>query len=284
MFNSVGGRDSWTPDPRRSVGRVSHQRKGDRGTNTVLCFMITTIAIFSTGCAAPLIEVVAKRQDGVINRRFFERGEKVWVTYENEDGNLTTTSGRVLHVDGDSVTLGIGWGRRIDLKYGRIHTLRRPSRDDRWFVGISRGSFSVLVPVAQEFPDEARLKGAGISLRNRTYLDGEGIFEWGGIETNFLVGGKVEGAFSTWLSISASAHFYTVIPGTYCLFGWGWVWPEPIERFRDDNQGDYERSHYRALVAPRIGFGVNRPLSKRYNIRIEAELIGVRVYFEHRLR
>ena len=238
--------------------------------STVLRFLLTAIALLATGCAAPMSKVVSTRQGGTIDQQLFEKGDKVKVTYEDEHARMKTKKGRVLHTDDDSVTLDIGWKGPIDLEYRRIHTFSRPIRVDRWFGSLSAGTFIALEEDhPQELPDFIRFTGVGSTLRYAPYSNRA-------FEVNFLMGSKEKegGRYSKWLGVTLSAHVYTIMPRTYFILGVGGiVLPLPIEWYG-------ERQNPGLL---RIGFGVESPISKRFNIRIEAELIGLRVHLEQRI-
>ena len=49
----------------------------------------------------------------------------------------------------------------------------------------------------------------------------------------------------------------------------------------DQQDDEYE---YEELGIFRIGLGMENPLSERFNMRIEADLMGLRIHFEQRLR
>ena len=56
-----------------------------------ISFIVTNIALLCTGCAAPMTEVVATRQSKTIDQNSFEEGDKVWVTYQEKIGTMTTS-------------------------------------------------------------------------------------------------------------------------------------------------------------------------------------------------
>ena len=228
--------------------------------STVLRFLLATIALLATGCAAPMTKVVATRQDGAIDQQLFKKGDEVWITYRDKYARMKTKRGRVLSTDGDSVTLDVGnWTGPIDIEYRSIQTLSRPAKD-RSYVGLSAGTLPVLVPWPQELPADILLKGAGISFRRGTYLNRD-------LEGNLSIGGKGKGV-SSWISISGSCHFYTIMPSTYFLLGMGIEWPRPYHRNFDTSSDKY-------LGFARIGLGTTKPISEYFNVRVEANLTNV---------
>ena len=238
--------------------------------NTIFRFLLAAIALFATGCAAPMSKVVSTRPGETIDQHLFKEGDKVKVTYEDEHAKMKTKKGRVLHTDDDSVTLDVGVKGPIDLEYRRIHTFSRPIRVDRWFGSLSAGTFIALEEIPQELPGFIRFTGAGSTLRYAPYSNRA-------FEANFLMGSKKRWKrFSKWLAMTLSVHVYTIIPHTYFILGLGGiVWPLPTEWYaghEPKNPG---------LI--RMGFGVEKPILKRFNVRIEAELIGLRVHLEQRI-
>ena len=250
--------------------------------DTAVRFMLASIALIATGCAAPMSKVVSARQGETIDQHLFEKGDKVKVTYEDENGKIKTKKGRVLHIDNDSVTLSVGMEvsidreyRRIplDLEYRQIHTVGRPIRVNRWFGGLSAGTFIAVIDYGpQELPGFTPFTGAGCTLRYAPYSNRA-------FEVDLLTGkkGKEWGRHSKWLAVTLSAHVYTIIPRTYFTLGAGGaigLAPIKPQDAEDDNHGIL-----------RIGLGVEIPISKRFNIRIEADLLGgLKVDFERRLR
>ena len=166
--------------------------------STKFRFLLTAIALLSTGCAAPMTEVVATRQRGTIDQHLFKEGDKVWVTYQDKEDTVTR-KGFVLGRDHDSVTLDVGRKRPADIEYRLVQTIRRPGKD-RWYVGVSAGTLSALEGQGQEFPFRRRLTGSGLSLKYAPYSNGD-------IEGNVSIGGEVEG-YPSWVSISGTGHFY----------------------------------------------------------------------------
>ena len=233
----------------------------------VFGFLTAVILLLATGCAAPLSKVVSTRQGGTIDRQLFKKGDKVKVTYEDERAKMRTKKGRVLQTDDDSVTLDVGFEGPIALEYRRIHTFSHPIRIDRWFGGLSAGTFigEKADPQGGLFFSK-RFTGAGCTLRYAPYSNRA-------FEANLLMGGKGKGGIAPkWLGVTLSAYIYTIMPRTYLILGMGGV--------ADQQHGEYE-----GLGVFRIGLGIENPLSKRFNIRIEAELLtGLRIYFEQRLR
>ena len=145
-----------------------------------------------------------------------------------------------------------------------LPALRHPAKDS-WYVGLSAGIIPVLAPVPQELPDNMLLTGAGVSFRNGNYLNRH-------IEGNLSVGGKAAGV-SSWISMSGTVHFYTIIPRTYFLLGLGVVWPRPIEKF-NHYYGRYS-NFVKRLGFARIGLAVTNPISKYFNARVEVNLTNV---------
>ena len=182
---------------------------------------------------------------------------------------IITQKGRVLITDDDSVTLDKGSKEPVDIEYRAIRTLQHPAKD-QWLGSLSTGTFSLLVPQAEEFDE--RLSGVGAVLRKKVY-SGQAI------EANVSIGGKGKGQFSTWISTTTTAHFYTYVSRVYFLFGGGVIWPMPSAEFKSD----YPRNLYRGLIQIRTGFGMTNPVSRRLNVRMEAELIGFQIYLEGRL-
>ncbi len=241
--------------------------------STVLRFLLTANALLTTGCASPMTELVATHQDGAIDQQLFKKGDEVWVTYRDKYARMQTKRGRVLSTDGDSVTLDIGRRGPIDIEYRSIQTISRPAKD-RSYVSLSAGTFLALEGHGQELPSDKRLAGLGVSFRHASYLNGD-------IEGTLLTGGKRAG-FSSWIGITVNGHFYTIIPRTYFLLGLGYVSAKSIGEY----SGPYGRLYYnprKSLYIFRIGFGVTNPISKRLNVRVEADLLGLRIYFERRI-
>ena len=77
------------------------------------------------------------------------------------------------------------------------------------------------------------------------------------------------GRYPKWLGVTLSTYVYTLIPRTYFILGVGGV----VEQ---------QYSEYEDFGVFRIGFGLESPISNRFNLRIEAELTGLRVHFEQR--
>ena len=230
----------------------------------VFGFLTAVILLLETGCAAPLSKVVSTRQGGTIDRQLFKKGDKVKVTYEDERAKMRTKKGRVLQTDDDSVTLDIGFEGPVALEYRRIHTFSRPIRVDRWFGGLSAGTIVAIKEVPQELPGTRSFTGAGCTLRYAPYSNRA-------FEANLLMGGKGRGIAPKWLGVTLSAYIYTIMPRTYLILGMGGV--------ADQQHGEYE-----GLGVFRIGLGMENSLSERSNMRIEADLMGLRIHFEQRLR
>ncbi len=228
-------------------------------------FLSMVILLLATGCAAPMSQIVTTRQGETIDQQLFKEGEKVKVTYKDEQAKMRTKKGRVLHVDDDSVTLDGGIKGPIDLDYRRIHTFSRPIRVDRWSGSLSAGTFPGLVFLSPGH----RFTGIGLASRYMPYSNR--AFEV------VLIGGQKEGVFPLWLSMTLNAHVYTIMPRTYLLFGVGGiVWSEP----RCDRE--WEASCPSIL---RLGLGVESPISKRFNVRVEADLFGgINIHFERSIR
>ncbi len=225
--------------------------------------LTVVILLLATGCAAPLSKVVSTRQGGTIDRQLFKKGDKVKVTYEDERAKMRTKKGRVLQTDDDSVTLDVGFEGPIALEYRRIHTFSRPIRVDRWFGGLSAGTIVAIKEVPQELPGTRSFTGAGCTLRYAPYSNRA-------FEANLLMGGKGRGIAPKWLGVTLSAYIYTIMPRTYLILGMGGV--------ADQQHGEYED-----LGVFRIGLGMENSLSERSNMRIEADLMGLRIHFEQRL-
>ena len=225
--------------------------------------LTVVILLLATGCAAPLSKIVSTRQGGTIDRQLFKKGDKVKVTYEDERAKMRTKKGRVLQTDDDSVTLDIGFEGPVALEYRRIHTFSRPIRVDRWFGGLSAGTIVAIKEVPQELPGTRSFTGAGCTLRYAPYSNRA-------FEANLLMGGKGRGIAPKWLGVTLSAYIYTIMPRTYLILGMGGV--------ADQQHGEYED-----LGVFRIGLGMENSLSERSNMRIEADLMGLRIHFEQRL-
>ena len=230
-------------------------------------FLFPAMLIFASGCAAPMTEMVATRQSGKIDRTLFEEGGEVWITYQDKMGRLKTERGVVLDADSNSVRLNTGWKGEVKLEYRWMHTISHPVKD-RLFVSLSAGTFWVLVPLPHELPHAIRLTGAGLSIRNKSYTNPY-------IEMNLSLGDGGPG-LSSWISTGVSAHFYTIVPGFYVLFGLGSVVPRPTDEF-NVYHGRYSGKY---LALPRFGIGVTNHISKRFNIRAEIDLIGLRIYLD----
>ena len=231
-----------------------------------LGFLSTMILLLATGCAAPMTQVMATRQDRTIDQELFKEGDQVWISYQDKIGTVTAKRGFVLDVDSTSVTLDVGRGRTVDIEYQWIQTLSHPVKD-RWYMSLSAGTFLALKMHDQELPSAKRLTGSGVSFRYGNYLNGD-------IEGNVSIGSK--GArFPSWIGISGSGHFYTIIPRTYFLLGLGYVWKSTD----DPHFGEH-------LGICRIGFGVKNSVSKQFNVRVEAYPIGfgISIYFERRIQ
>ena len=225
--------------------------------------LTVVILLLATGCAAPLSKVVSTRQGGTIDRQLFKKGDKVKVTYEDERAKMRTKKGRVLQTDDDSVTLDVGFEGPIALEYRRIHTFSHPIRIDRWFGGLSVGTIVAIKEVPQELPGTRSFTGAGCTLRYAPYSNRA-------FEANLLMGGKGRGIAPKWIGVTLSAYIYTIMPRTYLILGMGGV--------ADQQHGEYED-----LGVFRIGLGMENSLSERSNMRIEADLMGLRIHFEQRL-
>ena len=243
--------------------------------STKIRFLLTAIALLSTGCAAPMTEVVVTRQSGTIDQHLFKEGDKVWVTYQDKEDTVTR-KGFVLGRDHDSVKLDVGRKLPADIEYRLVQTIRRPGKD-RWYVGVSAGTFQALEGQAQEFPYPHRLTGSGISLKYAPYSNGD-------IEGNVSIGGKIEG-YPSWVSISGTGHFYLIIPRTYFLLGVGYA----SAKMRGEDIDSFGRLRYnprKSLAIFRMGFGAAIPVSERFNLRAEADILGagLLVYLESKIR
>ncbi len=236
-----------------------------------ICFIFTIVALFSTGCAAPMTKVVATRQSETIDQNLFKEGDEVWVTYQDKLDTVIIKKAFVLDTDDRSVKLDARRKRPVDIEYRQIHTLSRPVKDQR-FVSLSAGTFSTILL-------DPPIGGVGLSLRNAPYTNY-------GIEANLSLG-RGRGSwteFSKWLSATVNWYGYLAIPRTYIFLGLGYIWPTPTESYREEYYDEGERVSSGHM---RFGFGVTNPVSKRFNIRVEAQLIsvlvGFRVYLERRL-
>ena len=231
-------------------------------------FLLTAILLLATGCAAPMTKVVSTRQGETIDQRQFEKGDKVKVTYEDEYKKITTKKGRVLRTDDDSVTLDVGMEGPINLEYRRIHTFSQPMKVDCWFGSLSTGTFLGLHPFLNAY---GRFTGIGISSRYMPYSNR--AFE------AVLIGGEERDRYSTWLSMTLNAHIYTIMPRTYFLFGIGGIiWPRATK-----SDCGWGLPCIADLNILRLGLGVENPISKRFNARVEADLLGgLSVYLERR--
>ena len=232
-------------------------------------FLSTMILLLATGCAAPMTKVVSTRQGETIDQHQFEKGDNVKVTYEDEHKKITTKKGRVLRTDDDSVTLYVGMEGPTNLEYRSIHTFSRPIKVDRWFGSLSAGTFLGLHPFLNAY---GRFTGIGVSSKYMPYSNRA-------FEAGFLVGSQEEGRYSTWLSITLNAHVYTIMPRTYFLFGIGGIiWPKATK-----SDCGWDSPCIADLNVLRLGLGVENPISKRFNARVEADLLGgLSVHFERR--
>ena len=226
-------------------------------------FLGLVILLLATGCAAPMSQIVTTRQGGTIDQHLFKEGEKVKVTYKDEQAKMRTKKGRVLHIDDDSVTLDGGIKGPIDLDYRRIHTFSRPIRVDRWSGSLSAGTFPGLVLLSPVH----RFTGIGIASRYMPYSNR--AFEV------VLIGGQKGDIVPLWLSMTLNAHVYTIMPRTYLLFGIGGIQATGCS-------WEWEASCFSIL---RLGLGVESPISKRFNVRVEADLFGgINIHFERSIR
>ena len=64
--------------------------EGGRAMCVVLSFLVAVILLVATGCAAPLSKVVSTRQGATMDRHLFKKGDKVKVTYEDEQEQIKT--------------------------------------------------------------------------------------------------------------------------------------------------------------------------------------------------
>ena len=95
--------------------------------------------------------------------------------------------------------------------------------------------------------------------------------------------GKDEG-LPTWIDLTLNGQFYTVLPRTYFLLGLGWIRPKILDIYR--NQGEIKGIFgVPGFGVTRLGFGTNlMPKKKKFNVRIEAEFVGIRIWLERRLQ
>lgn len=82
---------------RELVGIMNVHGADSRPSTYRLCFIFTAIGLLAIGCAAPMTEVVATRQSGRIDQGLFREGDRVWITYQDQNIRKTK-SGRVLHL------------------------------------------------------------------------------------------------------------------------------------------------------------------------------------------
>ena len=247
--------------------------------STKFRFLLTAIALLSTGCAAPMTELVATRPSETIDQNLFKEGDIVWVTYQDQLDTVIR-KGFVLETDDHSVKLDVGKKSPIDIEYRQISTLSRPVKGGR-FVGLSAGAYSTaIVFLRPQLLLNPSIGGAGFSFRSAPYTNY-------GIEANLSLGGAPRPSggsaeFSKWLSTTINWYGYLIIPRTYLFLGLGYIWPVPTESYREMYYDDGERISSGHI---RFGFGRTRPISKQFNIRAEFQisaLIGLRVYFERR--
>ena len=251
----------------------------------------TAIALLSTGCAAPMTEVVATRQSETIDQNLFKEGDEVWIAYQDSMDTVKTKRGFVLDTDDDSVRLieyrqafsyvvkdrwDVGQERSIDIEYRQVHMLSHPVKD-RWFVGLSGGTFYTSLPVPQELPRHEPLSAIGISSRYSPYSNQA-------FEANFSVGrGKIQ-PLKPWLGMTLNMHMY-FMSHAYFLLGTGWEWSDLSEWF-DIRDYDGGKLHHHPIF--RWGLGVAAPIPRtKFDARIEAEvgvIYGLRTYFEYRLQ
>ena len=260
--------------------------------HSILGFLSTVILFLATGCAAPLTQVVATRQDG-IGQQHFKEDEEVWITYKDEGDTLRKARGRVVHTDSSSVRLS-QWGKDpVDIGYRRINTLSRPVKD-LWFMGISTGRFwAPAVLLGDTYPDRFTT-WVGLSPR---YAPHSNV----ALEANVLMGrGGRES--STWIGTTLNTHWYTIISRTYLFFGGGLIWHKPTEEYKT-YLSRFDKEPRSFFVLYRWGFGLTNPISQAFNIRLEAEtgisgyvgeedgglkkhapMLGLRAYLERRIR
>ena len=234
------------------------------------CFILTTVTLLCTGCAAHMTEVVANHLHEEIDQCQFDRGDEVWITYRDND-TVKTKNGRVLDTDENSVRLDAGREGIVDIEYRWVRTLSHPVKD-RWFVGLSAGTFLTTIPIPQELPAFDSLHGVGLSSRYVTDSSRA-------IDAHLSTGGGGRYILS-FLTMNLNIHQYIFTSRTYFFFGIGKIW---IEESDFNIYGGRDRELDRSGLL-RLGLGMTGPISKKFNVRIEGELIGFRAYFEARLR
>ena len=261
--------------------------------HSILGFLSTVILFLATGCAAPLTQVVATRQDG-IGQQHFKEDEEVWITYKDEGDTLRKARGTVVHTDSNSVRLS-QWGKDpVTIGYRRINTLSHPVKHLR-FMGASTGFFWAPVVLLGETPSD-RFTNVAFSPRYGPYSNVA-------LEANFLMG-RGGREFSTWIGTTLNSHWYTIIPHTYLFFGGGLIWSMPTEEYKSYLSNFGEEPQY-SITVFRWGFGLTSPISEGFNVRLETEtgfstyvgkrgrfrrsgetapILGLRVYFERRIR
>ena len=139
--------------------------------STKFRFLRTAIALLSTGCAAPMTEVVATRQSETIDQNLFKEGDEVWVTYQDKLDTVRIKKAFVLDTDDDSVKLNVRQKRHVDIEYRRIHTLSRPVKGGR-FVGLSAGAYSTAIVILRpQSLLNPSIGGAGFSFRSAPYTN-----------------------------------------------------------------------------------------------------------------
>ena len=170
----------------------------------------------------------------------------------------------------------MGKKRPIDIEYRWIQAVRRPGKD-RWYLGVSAGTFTAIEDLGQELLGR-RFTGPGLFLRYAPYLNGD-------IEGNVSVGGKSVGSPS-WISISGTGHFYTKIPRTYFLLGLGYVSAESTDELSGPYGGRLYYNPRKSLARFRFGFGFTTAISRRFNLRAEADILGegLLIYLESEIQ
>ena len=264
--------------------------------HSFLGFLSTMILLLSTGCAAPMTQVVATRQDGIDQQRFKD-GDDVWITYKDQGDTLRKARGTVVGTDSNSVWLRqLGWRKNpVAIDYRRINSLSRPVKH-LLFMGAPTGFFWAPAEFLGETPRDRFTTWVGLSPRY-------GLYSNPTIEASLLMG-RGGREFSTWIGTTLNSHWYTIIPHMYLFFGGGLIWSMPTEEYKYylSNFGE-EPQH--SITVFRWGFGVTSPISEGFNVRLEMEtgfstyvgkrgrfrrsgetapILGLRGYFERRIR
>lgn len=244
--------------------------------------LVAVILLLSTGCAAPMTQVVATRLDGIDQQRFKEDDE-VWITYKDEGNTYRKVRGRVIHTDSSSVRLRrLGWEKDpIAIDYRRIATISHPVKNG-WIMGVSAGRFRT-----EYFWPNDDSKGGFTEFRSVGFSPRYAFYSSQALEMNFLVGRAAAGSarmgVGPWIGTTLNYHAHLVIPGTYGFLGVGFM-------------ALLSKSNSEHLVAlHRWGLGLKIPLFSKLNVRLELEvgdssykeyevLGGFKICFERKFR